>query len=216
MARVDYLDDPNAPVANSVVPSVTVAIRDDRGRILLIHKIDNDLWALPGGGHDAGERITDTAVREVKEETGLDIEVVRLVGTYTNPHHVMAYDDGEVRQQFSLCFEGRRIGGTPHEDGTETKAVRWVDRRRAGQPEHPPVDAPANRPRARPNPCGSLPRLSCGKTIRGALNRFLEDRRGLVPRPVHRVLWRVRLEYLGYALVIKSIARRWARSSGRL
>ncbi|PRX43850.1 ADP-ribose pyrophosphatase YjhB (NUDIX family) [Prauserella shujinwangii] len=127
MARIDYLDDPNAPAVNSVVPSVTVAVRDDRGRLLLIHKVDNDLWALPGGGHDPGERITDTAVREVKEETGLDIEVTGLVGTYTNPGHVMAYDDGEVRQQFSLCFHGRWVGGQPREDGTETKAARWVD-----------------------------------------------------------------------------------------
>lgn len=128
MARIDYVDDPNAPAANSVVPSVTVAITNDAGHLLLIHKVDNDLWALPGGGHDAGESITDTAVREVKEETGLDVEIVRLVGTYTNPNHVMAYDDGEVRQQFSLCFEGRLIGGgEAREDGTETKAVRWVD-----------------------------------------------------------------------------------------
>lgn len=129
MARVDYFDDPDAPAANSVVPSVTVAIRDETGRVLLIHKIDNDLWALPGGGHDIGERITDTAVREVREETGLDVEITRLVGTYTDPRHVMAYDDGEIRQQFSLCFEGRRIGdgGQPREDGTETKAVRWGD-----------------------------------------------------------------------------------------
>ncbi|QFU94073.1 NUDIX domain-containing protein [Amycolatopsis sp. YIM 10] len=127
MARVDYFDDPNAPAANSVVPSVTVVIRDDAGRVLLIHKIDNDRWALPGGGHDAGERITDTAVREVREETGLDVEIVRLIGTYTDPRHVMAYDDGEVRQQFSLCFEGRWTGGQPREDGTETKAVRWVE-----------------------------------------------------------------------------------------
>lgn len=127
MARIDYVDDPAAPAANSVVPSVTVVIRNDRGEILLIHKIDNDLWALPGGGHDIGETITQTAVREVKEETGLDIEVIRLTGTYTNPRHVMAYDDGEVRQQFSLCFEGRVTGGEPREDGVETKAVRWVD-----------------------------------------------------------------------------------------
>ena len=126
MARVDYFNDPAAPAANSVVPSVTVVVRDDTGRILLIHKIDNDLWALPGGGHDVGERITETAVREVREETGVDIEVTRLVGIYTDPRHVMAYDDGEVRQQFSLCFEGRWIGGEPREDGTETKAVRWV------------------------------------------------------------------------------------------
>lgn len=126
MARVDYYHDPNAPAINNVVPSVTVAVCDSLGRLLLIHKVDNDLWALPGGGHDAGESIVQTAVREVKEETGIDVEIVALVGTYTDPRHVMAYDDGEVRQQFSLCFVGRPIGGEAQEDGTETKAVRWV------------------------------------------------------------------------------------------
>jgi hypothetical protein len=39
----------------------------------------------------------------------------------------MAYDDGEVRQQFSLCFTARWVSGQPREDGTETKEVRWVD-----------------------------------------------------------------------------------------
>ncbi|PKW14146.1 NUDIX domain-containing protein [Saccharopolyspora spinosa] len=126
MARIDYFNDPNAPAANSVVPSVTAAIRNNAGEILLIHKIDNDRWAIPGGGHDAGEYITETVVREVKEETGLDVEVLRLTGVYTNPNHVMAYDDGEVRQQFSLCFACRWIGGQPREDGSETKEVRWV------------------------------------------------------------------------------------------
>ncbi|MGX7827739.1 NUDIX hydrolase [Actinokineospora sp. 24-640] len=127
MARIDYFNDPNAPEVNSVVPSVTVAIRDESGRILLIHKVDNDLWALPGGGHDPGERITDTAVREVQEETDLTVEIMRLVGTYTDPRHVMQYDDGEVRQQFSLCFEAKWISGSPREDGSETKAVKWVE-----------------------------------------------------------------------------------------
>lgn len=125
MARVDYFDDPDAPKVNSVVPSVTAAVLNDEGQILLIHKVDNDLWALPGG-HDAGESITTTVVREVREETGLDIEVERLVGPYTDPRHVMAYDDGEVLQQFSLCFGARWVDGSPHEDGTETKEVRWV------------------------------------------------------------------------------------------
>jgi 8-oxo-dGTP pyrophosphatase MutT (NUDIX family) len=106
MARVDYIDDPEAPEINSVVPSVTAVVPDDDGRILLIHKTDNDLWALPGGGHDKGESIRDTVVREVKEETGYDVEPYTIVGTYTNPRHVMAYDDGEVRQQFSICFAG--------------------------------------------------------------------------------------------------------------
>ncbi|MBA8827084.1 ADP-ribose pyrophosphatase YjhB (NUDIX family) [Saccharopolyspora lacisalsi] len=126
MARVDYFDAPNAPAANSVVPSVTAAVRNAAGEILLIHKTDNDLWALPGGGHDAGESITDTVVREVREETGLTVEVTGLVGTYTDPRHVMAYDDGEVRQQFSLCFAARWVDGQPRQDGSETKAARWV------------------------------------------------------------------------------------------
>ena len=71
MARVDYWHDPNAPKANSLVPSTTVAVRNDAGRLLLIHKVDNDLWALPGGGMDLGESIADAALREVAEETGL-------------------------------------------------------------------------------------------------------------------------------------------------
>ena len=126
MGRVDYFDDPAAPRANSVVPSVTVAVRNPAGELLLIHRRDNGLWALPGGGHDVGESVTATAVREVREETGLDVEVVRLVGTYTDPRHVVAYDDGEVRQQFSLCFEARWIGGSPRGDGDETREARWV------------------------------------------------------------------------------------------
>ncbi len=126
MARIDYINDPNAPKANSVVPSVVAAVRDDQGRVLLIHKTDNDLWALPGGGHEVGESIADTVVREVKEETGFDVEVDRLVGTYTNPGHVMAYDDGEVRQQFSIAFTARLIGGQA-QTSRESKRVEWVD-----------------------------------------------------------------------------------------
>ena len=117
--RIDYVDDPNAPKANSVVPSVVAIVRDDAGRVLLIHKTDNDLWALPGGGHEAGESITDTVVREVKEETGYDIEVDRLTGTYTNPGHVMAYEDGEVRQQFSIAFTGARHRRRPTHEQRE-------------------------------------------------------------------------------------------------
>jgi len=125
VARIDYIDDPDAPTANSVVPSVVAAVEDEQGRVLLIHKVDNDLWALPGGGHDIGESIRDTVVREVKEETGYDVEVTGIVGTYTNPRHVMAYDDGEVRQQFSIAFSARLVGGEAR-TSSESKQVRWV------------------------------------------------------------------------------------------
>ena len=126
MGRIDYIDDPEAPKANSVVPSVVAIVLDDRGRVLLIHKTDNKLWALPGGGHEIGESIVDTVVREVKEETGYDVAVETLTGTYTNPRHVMAYDDGEVRQQFSLAFRARLVGGTAR-TSSESSEVVWLD-----------------------------------------------------------------------------------------
>lgn len=125
--RMDYYDDPQAPAANSLVPSVTAAVRDGLGRLLLIHKIDNGFWALPGGAMDLGESIRTAVSREVEEETGVRVEVTGLVGIYTDPGHVMAYDDGEVRQEFSVCFHARPISGKPREDGTETKAARWIE-----------------------------------------------------------------------------------------
>ncbi|MCX4669963.1 NUDIX domain-containing protein [Streptomyces sp. NBC_01381] len=126
MSRVDHFRDPDAPKANSVVPSVTAVVLDDAGQLLLIHKTDNDLWALPGGGHDIGERVGDTVVREVLEETGITVEIDSIVGLYTDPQHVLAYDDGEVRQQFSICFRAHPTGGSLR-TSSESKEVRWVD-----------------------------------------------------------------------------------------
>jgi ADP-ribose pyrophosphatase YjhB (NUDIX family) len=129
MARVDYFNDPNAPKANSIVPSVTAVALNEAGEVLLIHKTDNDLWALPGGGVDVGESVANAAVRETKEETGFDVEVTGLVGLYTNPAHVMAYDDGEVRQQFSICFTARIVGGELR-TSSESKEVAFVTPRK--------------------------------------------------------------------------------------
>jgi ADP-ribose pyrophosphatase YjhB (NUDIX family) len=69
VGRIDYYYDPKAPKANSLVLSVTAIVRNDKGELLLVHKVDKDLWALPGGGMDVGESISDAVVREVKEET---------------------------------------------------------------------------------------------------------------------------------------------------
>ncbi len=125
MGRIDYLHDPAAPPPNSVVPSVVAFVQNNAGDILVIERSDNGRWALPGGGHDLGESITDTVVREVWEETGLKVEVVSLSGIYTDPGHVMQYDDGEVRQQFSMCFRARPLGGDLR-TSDETTQVRWV------------------------------------------------------------------------------------------
>ena len=68
MTRRDYLNDPNAPKANSIVPSVTAIVTNPAGELLLVHKTDNNRWALPGGGMDPGESIARAAVRETKRK----------------------------------------------------------------------------------------------------------------------------------------------------
>ncbi len=82
----------------------------------------------------------------------LCIEVTGVVGLYTNPRHVMAYDDGEVRQQFSICFTTRLLGGELR-TSSETKEVRFVppaqldelNIRQRDATEHSPFDAATHR-----------------------------------------------------------------------
>ncbi len=125
MPKTDYYYDPTAPRANSIVVAVAAAVRNEAGELLLIERSDNHLWALPGGAQDIGETVTEACVREVKEETGLDVEITGLSGIYSDPNHVIAYDDGEVRQEFSICFHAKPIGGTIR-TSSESRTVHWV------------------------------------------------------------------------------------------
>ncbi|MFI8084695.1 NUDIX domain-containing protein [Kitasatospora sp. NPDC086009] len=111
MARTEFYDDPGAPEPNRLVVAASAVVADEEGRVLLQRRTDNGLYALPGGTMDLGESLPGTAVREVREETGLVVEITGLVGTYTDPRHVIAYSDGEVRQQFNVCFTARVTGG---------------------------------------------------------------------------------------------------------
>ena len=124
--RIDYHHDPDAPPANSIVPSVNVAVTNDAGELLLIRRSDNENWALPGGAVDLGESLAQAAVRETEEESGIDCEITGLNGIYTDPGHVLLYtSNGEVRQEFSIVLTGRAVGGQPT-PSDETSEVRWV------------------------------------------------------------------------------------------
>ena len=99
--RIDFYDDPSGPEANSLVPSVNVVVTNSAGEVLLIRRSDNDNWAVPGGAIDLGESLVQAAVRETREETGIDCEVTGIVGIYTDPRHVLLYtSNGEARDRY--------------------------------------------------------------------------------------------------------------------
>ena len=124
--RIDYYDDPNAPKANSLVPSVNVVVVNDAGEILMIRRTDNDNWAVPGGAIDLGESVAQAAVRETREESGIECEISGIVGIYSDPKHVLLYtSNGEVRQEFSIVLTARPLSGQPT-PSSESSEVRWV------------------------------------------------------------------------------------------
>jgi len=136
--RIDYHDDPDAPVPNSMVPAVNVIVTNGAGEILLIRRTDNGNWALPGGGVDLGESVPQAGVRETLEETGVECEITGLSGIYTDPGHVILYtSNGEVRQEFSIVLTARVTGGRPTVSD-ESSQVRWVPVAEAGSYEMDP------------------------------------------------------------------------------
>ncbi|MEG7336738.1 NUDIX domain-containing protein [Bacillus sp. 0102A] len=125
MNRTDFYYNDDAPKPLKIVPAVSAVVLHKEREILLQERVDNGKWSLPGGNVEPGETVEDSIKREVMEETGLDIAVKHLVGVYSDPNHVIAYQDGEVRQQFSLCFLCEKTGGNLAASN-ESKKVEFI------------------------------------------------------------------------------------------
>ena len=83
----------------------------DRQAVLLTRRSDNGEWCLPGGMIDPGETVSKACVREVFEETGLQVQVDRLVGVYSDPNRITVYPDGNKAFVIVLAFEVEQVGG---------------------------------------------------------------------------------------------------------
>jgi 8-oxo-dGTP pyrophosphatase MutT (NUDIX family) len=102
-------------------------IRDDQGRVLVLRRQgEQELWSVPGGSMDPGERLDETVVREVREETGLEVVPVALIGVYSAPEYAFAYPNGDRVQPVTAFFECRVVGGALAPDMEEIVEARWV------------------------------------------------------------------------------------------
>ncbi len=87
-------------------------VQDAKSRVLLCHRRDFDLWNLPGGGVEPGESPWDCVRREVEEETGLKVEVSRLIGVYSKPDKdevVFSFECAPIGGALTLTEESDRI-----------------------------------------------------------------------------------------------------------
>ena len=137
------------------VPCGDAAVVDDAGRILLIQRADDHLWAMPGGAFEMGETAAEGVRREAREETGVDVEVLDLIGVYDSRF----CETRSWVQLYQFVFLCRPLGAgtatTPH----EVLDVGWFAR-------------------------DELPPLSPGHTVRVPdAFRFLDDRRASFDRP---------------------------------
>jgi len=117
-----------------LVPSVTALIRDAQGRILLHRRSDNGEWDLPGGAIDPGETPAQALVREVWEETGLEVEPARIVGVFGGGSGFRStYPNGDQVEYTDILFECRVLGGSLTAHDGEALEFRYF----------PPADLPA-------------------------------------------------------------------------
>ena len=125
----EYYQDPNAPRADDVLPAAFAAVRNGAGEVLLVRRIDDGYWELPGGRLEVGESAAQAVIREVAEESGVAIELIGLSGVYSDPTHVLLDPDGTAHQQLALCFHAvpstPEYPQQPRPDGIETQEAAW-------------------------------------------------------------------------------------------
>ena len=102
------------------------AIIDDEGRVLLIRRRDNNIWALPGGAMELDESIYDCLVHEFKEETGLDVLSATPVAIYSEPRFSSIHQpSGNQYQPIVLFFQINEWTGTVVQETDETVDARF-------------------------------------------------------------------------------------------
>ncbi|MEV4810859.1 NUDIX hydrolase [Micromonospora avicenniae] len=104
------------------LPSVSAVVRNDVGELLLGKRTDDGRWSVVSGIVEPGEQPATAVAREVREETGLDVEPIRLSSVVSHPH---TYPNGDRCEYLNLGFECRLLGGDARVNDDESEAVEW-------------------------------------------------------------------------------------------
>lgn len=106
---------------------VDAIVRNERAEILLIRRADGGTWDLPGGAVEPGETPSAAVVREVREETGLDVRLLCVAGVFGGSAFRHTYPDGQRIEAFSVTFECEIVGGELRNQDGEVTEFSFVD-----------------------------------------------------------------------------------------
>jgi ADP-ribose pyrophosphatase YjhB (NUDIX family) len=100
-------------------------VRNDEGQILLCHRADVMLWDVPGGTIGLDETPAQGLMREVAEETGLQLRAERIIGVYGGPEFHWTYPNGDQAQILAIFFAAQIVSGTLHPSGHENVNITF-------------------------------------------------------------------------------------------
>ena len=109
------------------VPAAGVIILDEKNRVLLQLRTDNNKWCIPGGCMELGETAEETAKREVLEETNLVVEELSLFNVYSGEEQHWTYPDGNEVYFINIAYITNRFKGFMKVDGVESKELKFFE-----------------------------------------------------------------------------------------
>jgi len=105
---------------------VAVLPRDDRGRLLLVRHADDGQWGTIGGLIEVDEAPADAAIREAREEAGVEVTLGSLRAALGGAEFHIEYSNGDRAAYVSIVYDAEVVGGTPRADDDEISALEWV------------------------------------------------------------------------------------------
>ncbi|MGI5211711.1 NUDIX domain-containing protein [Plantactinospora sp. CA-290183] len=109
-----------------LLPSASLVLVDADGRLLLVrHRGHGDDWGLVGGAVEIGESPAEAAVREAREEIGVEVRLRRLLDALGGPDFEVTYPNGDRGAYVTVVYEAEVVDGSPAVDGDELSELRW-------------------------------------------------------------------------------------------
>lgn len=121
---IDYVKDMRKLIGHKplLVCGASVIIFNSEGKVLMLHRSDNDCWCFPGGGLELGENLEEAALREVFEETGLTLNDIELFGVFSGENLHYMYPNGDEVYIVDIVFKSTNYSGEMQVNDESRKA----------------------------------------------------------------------------------------------